>query len=126
MALGDIAKLNDSGKEKGYLTYNEVNDLIPHDVHCPEDVDDLLATIGTRGIDVLEGQPKLRFSTSEKKLDKEMEDGSEVELDLTGGALEKTNDPVRIYLHEMGAVPLLTREGEVDIAKRIERGQLRH
>ena len=68
MALGDIAKLNDSGKEKGYLTYNEVSDLIPHDVHCPEDVDDLLATIGTRGIDVLEGQPKLRFSTSEKKL----------------------------------------------------------
>jgi RNA polymerase primary sigma factor len=125
LALGDIAKLNDSGKEKGYLTYNEMNDLTPHDVHCPEEVDDLLATIGTRGIDVLEGQPKLRFSTSEKKLDKEMEGGSEVELDLTGGALEKINDPVRIYLREMGAVPLLTREGEVDIAKRIERGQLR-
>ena len=50
---------------------------------------------------------------------------SEVELDPTGGALEKTNDPVRIYLREMGTVPLLTREGEVDIAKRIERGQLR-
>ena len=125
MALGDIAKLIDSGKEKGYLTYNEVNDLIPHDVHSPEDLDDLLATIGTRGIDVLEGQPKLRFSAFEKKLDKEVEGGSEVELDPTGGALEKTNDPVRIYLREMGAVPLLTREGEVDIAKRIERGQLR-
>ena len=125
MALGDIAKLIDSGKEKGYLTYNEVNDLIPHDVHSPEDLDDLLATIGTRGIDVLEGRPKLRFSAFEKKLDKEVEGGSEVELDPTGGALEKTNDPVRIYLREMGAVPLLTREGEVDIAKRIERGQLR-
>ena len=125
MALGDIAKLIDAGKEKGYLTYNEVNDLIPHDVHSPEDLDDLLATIGTRGIDVFEGQPKLRFSAFEKKLDKEVEGGSEVELDPTGGALEKTNDPVRIYLREMGAVPLLTREGEVDIAKRIERGQLR-
>ena len=125
MALGDIAKLTDSGKEKGYLTYNEVNDLIPHDVYSPEDLDDLLATIGTRGIDVLEGQPKLRFSAIEKKLDKEVEGGSEVELDPTGGALEKINDPVRIYLREMGAVPLLTREGEVDIAKRIERGQLR-
>ncbi|MGO9086173.1 MAG: RNA polymerase sigma factor RpoD [Candidatus Sulfotelmatobacter sp.] len=125
MALGDIAKLIDSGKEKGYLTYNEVNDLIPHDGHSPEDLDDVLATIGTRGIDVLEGQPKLRFSAFEKKLDKEVEGGSEVELDPTGGALEKTNDPVRIYLREMGAVPLLTREGEVDIAKRIERGQLR-
>ena len=124
MALGDIAKLNDAGKEKGYLTYNEVSDLIPHDVHCPEDVDDLLATIGTRGIDVLEGRPKLRFSAFEKKLVKEVEGDSEVELDPTSDALEKTNDPVRIYLREMGAVPLLTREEEVDIAKRIERGQL--
>ena len=124
MALGDITKLVDAGKEKGYLTYNEVNDLIPHDVHSPEDLDDLLATIGTRGIDVLEGQPKLRFSAFEKKLNKEVEGGSEVELDPTGGALEKTNDPVRIYLREMGAVPLLTREGEVDLAKRIERGRL--
>ncbi len=124
MALGDIAKLIDAGKEKGYVTFNEVNDLIPKDVHSPEDLDDLLATIGTQGIDVLEGQPKLRFSAFEKKLDKEVEGGSEVELDPTGGALEKINDPVRIYLREMGAVPLLTREGEVDIAKRIERGQL--
>ena len=123
MALGDSAKLIDAGEEKGYLT-NEVNDLIPHDAHSPKDLGDLLATIGTRGIDVLEGQRKLRFSAFEKKLDKEVEGGSEVELDHTGGALEKTNDPVRIYLREMGAVPLLTREGEVDIAKRIERGQL--
>jgi len=128
LSIGDITKLVDASNEKGYLTYNEVNDLIPHDVHSPEDLDDLLTTIGTRGIDVLEGQPKLRFSAFEKKVDKvdkEVEEGSEVELDPTGGALEKTNDPVRIYLREMGAVPLLTREGEVDIAKRIERGQLR-
>ena len=52
MALGDIAKLIDAGKEKGYVTFNEVNDLIPKDVHSPEDLDDLLATIGTQGIDV--------------------------------------------------------------------------
>lgn len=125
LALGDIAKLIDSGKEKGYLTYGEVNDLIPHGVNSSEVLDDLLATIGTRGIDVLQGQPKLRFLVSEKKLDKEVEGSSEVELDPTGGGIEKINDPVRIYLREMGAVPLLTREGEVDIAKRIERGQLR-
>ena len=106
MVLGDIAKLIDSGKEKGYLTYGEVNDLIPQNVHSPEDLDDLLATIGTQGIDVLEGQPKLRFLAFEKKLNKEVEGGSEVELDPTGGALEKTNDPVRIYLREMCAVPL--------------------
>ena len=54
----DIQKLIDAGKEKGYLTYNEVNDLIPGDLHSPDDLDDLLTTIGTQGIDVLEGGPK--------------------------------------------------------------------
>jgi len=117
----DIKKLIDTGKEKGYLTYDQVNDLIPHDVHSPEDLDDLLTTIGTQGIDVLEG-PKLPSTALDKEED---ELGEDVELDLTPGALEKTNDPVRMYLREMGTVPLLTREGEVEIAKRIERGQLR-
>jgi len=121
----DIKKLIDAGKEKGYLTYSEVNDLIPHDVHSPEDLDDLLTTIGTQGIDVIEGQPKLPSSELGKKFEQEIEAGEDVELDLTPGALEKTNDPVRMYLREMGTVPLLTREGEVEIAKRIERGQLR-
>ena len=120
----DIKKLIDTGKEKGYLTYDQVNDLIPHDVHSPEDLDDLLTTIGTQGIDVLEG-PKLPSSALDKKFEEEGEVGEDVELDLTPGALEKTNDPVRMYLREMGTVPLLTREGEVEIAKRIERGQLR-
>jgi len=119
----DIKKLIDAGKEKGYLTYDQVNDLIPHDVHSPEDLDDLLTTIGTQGIDVLEG-PKLPSSALDKKFEEE-EAGEDVELDLTPGALEKTNDPVRMYLREMGTVPLLTREGEVEIAKRIERGQIR-
>ncbi len=119
----DIKKLIDAGKEKGYLTYDQVNDLIPHDVHSPEDLDDLLTTIGTQGIDVLEG-PKLPSATLDKKFEED-EAGEDVELDLTPGALEKTNDPVRMYLREMGTVPLLTREGEVEIAKRIERGQLR-
>src|SRR5207245_369753 len=121
----DIKKLIDAGKEKGYLTYNEVNDLIPHDVHSPEDLDDLLTTISTQGIGVLEGQPKLPSSALEKKFENEVEASDEVELDSTRGALETTSDPARIYLREMGVVPLLTREGEVDIAKRIERGQLR-
>jgi RNA polymerase primary sigma factor len=119
----DIKKLIDTGKEKGYLTYDQVNDLIPHDVHSPEDLDDLLTTIGTQGIDVLEG-PKPPSAAFDKKFEEE-EMGEDVELDLTPGALEKTNDPVRMYLREMGTVPLLTREGEVEIAKRIERGQLR-
>jgi RNA polymerase primary sigma factor len=120
----DIKKLIDAGKEKGYLTYDQVNDLIPHDVHSPEDLDDLLTTIGTQGIDVLEGS-KMPSAELEKKFEEVEEGAEDVELDLTPGALEKTNDPVRMYLREMGTVPLLTREGEVEIAKRIERGQNR-
>src|SRR6266852_3963462 len=111
--------------EKGYLTYREVNDLIPRDIHSPEDLDDLLATIGTQGVDVLEGQPRLASSALDKQFKNEGEVGEDVELDQTPGPLETIKDPVRIYLREMGVVPLLTREGEVDIAKRIERGQLR-
>jgi len=117
----DIKKLIDTGKEKGYLTYDQVNDLIPGDVHSPDDLDDLLTTISHQGIDVLDASKGL---PSEQKFE-DIEEGEDVELDLTPGALEKTNDPVRMYLREMGTVPLLTREGEVEIAKRIERGQLR-
>jgi RNA polymerase primary sigma factor len=120
LALDQITKLVDAEKERGHPTYNEVRGLIPRDVHSSEDLDDLLTTIGTRGIEVLEGQPRRPSSAFEEDVDEEAKiDG----LDLTPCTLEKTNDPVRIYLREMGRVPLLTREGEVDIAKRIERGQ---
>ena len=119
----DIQKLIDAGKEKGYLTYNEVNDLLPGDMNSPDDLDDLITTIGTQGIDILEGGPKI--GPGAERDDFEGEEGEDVELDLTPGTLEKTNDPVRMYLREMGTVPLLTREGEVEIARRIERGQLR-
>ena len=121
MALDDITKRIDAGRDKGHARHNEVNDLISHDVHSLEDLDDWLTTFGTPGIDVLGGQPELPYSALEEKFEEEVEAG---ELDLSPNALEKTNDPVRIYLREMGTVPLLTREGEVDIAKRIERGQL--
>ncbi|MFZ0663013.1 MAG: RNA polymerase sigma factor RpoD [Acidobacteriaceae bacterium] len=114
----ELDKLIETGKEKGYLTYGEVNDLLPGDIHSTDDLDDLITTIGTQGIDLLEGPKAEGFES-------EAEEGEDVELDLTPGTLEKTNDPVRMYLREMGTVPLLTREGEVEIAKRIERGQLR-
>ena len=102
-----------------------MNDLIPDDVRSPEDLDDVLATIGTLGIDVLERQPKLPSSVLKGKFEEEVEPGEDLGLDLAPGAVKQTDDPVRIYLREMGVVPLLTREGEVDIAKRIERGQRR-
>ena len=120
----DVDRIIDTGKEKGYLTYGEVNDLLPGDITSPDELDDLMTTINTQGIDVLtEGR---RGSRDTEDTDNESgEEGEDVELDLSPGTLEKTNDPVRMYLREMGTVPLLTREGEVEIAKRIERGQLR-
>ena len=98
-----------------------MNDLIPHDTHSARDVDDLLTTIRTHGLDVLEGGPLLPYSALEQRLAKEAED---IDLNPAPSAPEAANDPVRVYLREMGASPLLTREAEVDIAKRIERGQL--
>jgi RNA polymerase primary sigma factor len=115
----DIEGLIEVGKEKGYLTYGDVNDMLPEEISSADDLDDLITTIGTQGIDLLD-TPKFGHDK-----DFEAEEGEDVELDLTPGTLEKTNDPVRMYLREMGTVPLLTREGEVEIAKRIERGQLR-
>jgi RNA polymerase primary sigma factor len=115
-----VSKLITMGKEKGYLLYDEVNDLLPSDVHTAEDLDDMLTMFENAGIEVLES-PKAKLEGEELKTD----EAEDVELDLTPGSLDKTNDPVRMYLREMGTVPLLTREGEVEIAKRIERGQLR-
>jgi RNA polymerase primary sigma factor len=122
-----VSKLISLGKEKGYLLYDEVNELLPSDVHSAEDLDDLLSLFDNAGIEVLDS-PKGKSADSPglEKVDelKGDENAEDVELDLTPGALDKTNDPVRMYLREMGTVPLLTREGEVEIAKRIERGQL--
>jgi len=122
-----VNKLISLGKEKGYLLYDEVNELLPSDVHSAEDLEDLLSMFDNAGIEVLDS-PKVKSAEGLglEKVDelKGDESGEDVELDLTPGALDKTNDPVRMYLREMGTVPLLTREGEVEIAKRIERGQL--
>jgi RNA polymerase primary sigma factor len=115
-----LNKLINMGKQKGYLLYDEVNDLLPSDVHSAEDLDDMLSMFENAGIEVLESPRKLVDKPEELK----GEEGEEEDLDLTPGGLDKTNDPVRMYLREMGTVPLLTREGEVEIAKRIERGQM--
>src|SRR5678815_2441369 len=115
----EVRQLIQVGKEKGYLLYVEVNEMLPSEITSSEDLDDLFNAFGSAGIEVVDSDKAYR---GEKDFDR---DGSEEgpELDLTPGALDKTNDPVRMYLREMGTVPLLTREGEVAIAKRIERGK---
>ena len=121
------------GKERGYLLYDEVNDSLPAEVHSSEEIDDLLTTFERNGIEIYEDAASAKAARAVEvsvehgdrdaiKDELHGEEGSD--LDLTPGSLEKTNDPVRMYLREMGTVPLLTREGEVTIAKRIERGQL--
>ncbi|MGH9738675.1 MAG: RNA polymerase sigma factor RpoD [Candidatus Acidiferrales bacterium] len=125
-----VRHLIDMGKERGYLLYDEVNDLLPAEVHSSEEIDDLLSTFERYGIDVYEDLSTAKAalaaadSSDAAEPAKEEAASEDGELDLTPGTLEKTNDPVRMYLREMGTVPLLTREGEVAIAKRIERGQL--
>jgi len=126
-----VRQLISMGKERGYLLYDEVNDLLPAEVHSSEEIDDLLSTFERYGIDIYEDAATAKAARAAADLgDAEAEPkedaraGEDSDLDLTPGALEKTNDPVRMYLREMGTVPLLTREGEVTIAKRIERGQL--
>jgi len=128
-----VRQLINMGKERGYLLYDEVNDILPAEVHSSEEIDDLLSTFERYGIDIYEDVAAAKVARAALEATEPAEaevkeeaggGGDEVELDLTPGLLEKTNDPVRMYLREMGTVPLLTREGEVAIAKRIERGQL--
>jgi RNA polymerase primary sigma factor len=116
----EIKALIALGKEKGYLLYEEINELLPADVTSAEELDDLFSAFGAAGIEIVDSEKTYR---DDKTGPDEVEGGGS-ELDLTPGALDKTNDPVRMYLREMGTVPLLTREGEVAIAKRIERGKL--
>src|ERR671928_2222423 len=118
----EVRQLINIGKEKGYLLYDEVNELLPTEITSSEELDDLFNTFGSAGIEVIDSDQK--YARDEKPIDRTGEGAEEIELDLTPGALDKTNDPVRMYLREMGTVPLLTREGEVEIAKRIERGKL--
>ena len=120
----EVKTLITIGKEKGYLLYDEVNDMLPSQVSSSEELDELFDVFGSEGIDVVESEEKYKELKEAGVAGFGKESVADrVELDLTPGALEKTNDPVRMYLREMGTVPLLTREGEVEIAKRIERGK---
>ncbi|HWQ52658.1 MAG TPA: RNA polymerase sigma factor RpoD [Bryobacteraceae bacterium] len=109
-----LQRLMETAKEKGYVLYDEVSELLPGDLNNPgSDLDDVLANLDTAGIEILE-EPK--------DFEKKIEEEELLDLELPAGVGEKVNDPVRMYLREMGTVPLLTREGEIEIARRIERG----
>ena len=114
-----IRELINLGKEKGYLLYDEVNDALPDSSASSKDLDSIFFLFGEAGIEVIDSEQQLE--AAKRKI--RSKSAGDQEPDSTTESLEKTNDPVRMYLREMGTVPLLTRQGEVEIAKRIEKGQ---
>ena len=121
-----MERLLELGGDKKYLTFDDLNRELPDNVVSPDDIEDVLQKLDSSNIPVADSDEQLLAQAAAVVPDDDEESMDEdVELDLSAGALEKTNDPVRLYLREMGVVPLLTREGEVAIAKRIERGQLK-
>jgi len=121
-----MERLLELGGDKKYLTFDDLNRELPDNVVSPDDIEDVLQKLEGSNIPVADSDERLLEQAAVVVAEDEEESlDDDIELDLSAGALEKTNDPVRLYLREMGVVPLLTREGEVAIAKRIERGQLK-
>jgi len=121
-----MQRLLELGGEKKYLTFDDLNRELPDSIVSPDDIEDVLQKLEGSNIAVSDDERLLEQAATIATVDdaeEPLED--DLELDLSAGALDKTNDPVRLYLREMGVVPLLTREGEVAIAKRIERGQIK-
>jgi RNA polymerase primary sigma factor len=117
-----VNQLIDMGKEKGFLTYKEVNDILPSDIFSPKQIDDMMIIFGDMDIEIVEGIQKVR--TPKRKLQKIPEEvKAETEEGLEKVPFEKFNDPAIIYLREMASVSLLNRDEEIEIAKRIEEGE---
>jgi RNA polymerase primary sigma factor len=120
-----MQRLLELGGDKKFLSFDDLNRELPDNVVSPDDIEDVLSKLEGSNITVADSDERLIEQAVVVATPDDDELDEDIELDLSAGALEKTNDPVRLYLREMGVVPLLTREGEVVIAKRIERGQLK-
>ncbi|HIJ96687.1 MAG TPA: RNA polymerase sigma factor RpoD [Desulfuromonadales bacterium] len=121
--MDDVKQLIDIGKEKGFLTYDEVNDILPPDI-ATDQIDDVMGMFGDLDIEIVDSAQKIKIPKIKSDLDEDEEsEGESEEVEFEPGSIGRTSDPVRMYLREMGSVSLLTREGEVEIAKRIEDGE---
>ncbi len=121
--MDDVKQLIDIGKEKGFLTYDEVNDILPPDI-ATDQIDDVMGMFGDLDIEIVDSSQKIKIPKMKSDLDEDEEaEGESEEVEFEPGSIGRTSDPVRMYLREMGSVSLLTREGEVEIAKRIEDGE---
>jgi RNA polymerase primary sigma factor len=122
--IEELDKLIAKGKQKGFLTYDEVNDALPSDVVSLDQLDDIMLLFGSMDIELVDSTKGVRLP-SEIEAPAEVDDDEPTDrrIDLTPGPVGRTEDPVRLYLREMGKVSLLTREGEITLAKRIEEGK---
>ena len=124
--MKEVKKLIDLGKEKGYLTYDDVNDMLPADIVSPDQLDDVMSIFGEMDIEVIGSNQRVALSgQTDEAPEEEEEEDKEADVEVEGDLGGKTGDPVRMYLREMGTVSLLSREGEVEIAKKIEEGENR-
>jgi RNA polymerase primary sigma factor len=119
----EVKKLIDLGKEKGYLTYDDVNDMLPAEAVSPDQIEDVMSIFGEMDIEVVDSNQRVTLGGAGDEISDDDEEEKEHETDGDGDAVGKTGDPVRMYLREMGTVSLLSREGEVEIAKKIEKGE---
>ena len=123
-SMDEVKQLIDLGKEKGFLTYEEVSDLLPPDIVSSDQIDDVMSMFGDMDIEIVDSAQKVKIPKIKMDLEEDEEhEGEQEEVEFEPGTLGRTSDPVRMYLREMGSVSLLTREGEVEIAKRIEVGE---
>ncbi|MDD5284568.1 MAG: RNA polymerase sigma factor RpoD [Desulfuromonadaceae bacterium] len=121
--MDDVKQLIDIGKEKGFLTFDEVNDMLPPDI-ATDQIDDVMGMFGDMDIEIVDSAQKVKIPKMKIDLEEDDEaEGESEEVEFEPGSIGRTSDPVRMYLREMGSVSLLTREGEVEIAKRIEDGE---
>jgi RNA polymerase primary sigma factor len=125
--LEELDRLISRGKQKGYLTYDEVNDALPSDIVSLDQLDDIMMMFNTMDIEVVDSAKAARLPSEEVRERpvpvEDTDDDAAEPIDLTPGPVGRTEDPVRLYLREMGRVSLLTREGEIALAKRIEEGK---
>jgi RNA polymerase primary sigma factor len=128
-SAGDIAErsevkaLMERGRDKGFLTYDEVNDALPADIVSSEQIDDVMSMFGDHDIEVVDDAKKMKLPDKPPAEPEAKQDEEQEEKEEEDPGYGKSNDPVRMYLRKMGSVSLLTREGEVEIAKRIEEGE---
>ena len=119
----EIQVLLERGRVKGYLTYDEINDALPPDVVTSDQIDDLMGRLGNEDIDIVDSAAQARRKEQQQKQKKSKKKRDSILPPSSDPYTTKSNDPVRMYLRKMGSVSLLTREGEVEIAKRIEGGE---